>query len=693
MNISVNWLNRYLDRPIDADEAISVLTHAGFPLEGYLETTGDDDTGLDLEITSNRGDCLCHIGIAREVTACTDRTLVMPTWDEPARSGNIRDVLTLENRVPDACPLFTAQVIRGAKIGASPAWLAHALEAVGQRPINNVVDVTNYLTFEFGQPSHVFDLNKLAGQTLIIRFATPGEQLTSLDGKKRELRETELVVADAQRAQSLAGVIGGADSEVDDATTDIVLEAATWDPVTIRTAARRMAIMTDAGFRFERIVDPRTIDVPARRAAALIAQLTGGTLCEGMLAEGAPFAKPTVVTLRPQRARDLIGIHIDDDEMARLLIGLEIGVEKNNDALSCTVPPFRPDLKREVDLIEEVARTKGYEAIPVSERLDVIITHPQESERAIRGIGSLLTGLGFYETVTFSFTSPKLAEMYLADGMRALAVDDERRKAEPTLRPSLIPSLLACRRANQDARVDVPGGVRLFEISAVFAESVKTGQASEHRSLTMLADIPGVAKCKRAGIDQKQAAVRALRGVIEALSRDMAGADAAMSVEQAAPTHAGYDPASCGRVVLDDQPIGWLGLVSEKTWQRAGLDGPVVAAELDLDALVSRYPPAASVRDLPAYPPIERDLSLIVDERTPWSRVADLVEQAKPDMLDSLAFVGVYRGKQVGQGKKSVTLRLRFRASDRTLRHEEVDPQITAFVERAQSELGAELRA
>ena len=246
MHVSVAWLNRLLDRPVTPDEAEHVLTHVGFPIE-TRESVGSGDAMLDVEVTSNRGDVLSHLGCAREIAAATGRKVVMPRVELPgggATSGGepVSKALRLENLTPEVCPRFTARVIRGVRVGPSPAWMVEALESVGQRSINNIVDVTNYVNFEYGQPSHVFDLKKLAGGALVVRFASEGEKLRTLDGKARTLKATDLVVADAQRAQSLAGVIGGADSEVGDSTTDVVLEAATWDPVTIRTAARVISI-------------------------------------------------------------------------------------------------------------------------------------------------------------------------------------------------------------------------------------------------------------------------------------------------------------------------------------------------------------------------------------------------------------------------------------------------------------------
>ncbi|HED53292.1 MAG TPA: phenylalanine--tRNA ligase subunit beta [Phycisphaerales bacterium] len=695
MNISLKWLNRYLSPgDVSVEEAEHVLTFAGYPIES-IEHLPSGDVALDVEITSNRGDLLSHVGCAREIAAARSafkpRTLKLPEFVDPTPGAPIGDDLKLINREPEACPLFTARLIRGVKVGPSPAWLVELLEAVGQRSINAVVDVTNFITFELGNPCHVFDLAKLAGHTLDVRYAREGESLTTLDGKTHKLVPADLVVADAEKPTSLAGIMGGKDSEVDESTTDVVFEMATWDPVTVRTAARRLAIRTDASHRFERIVDPRTIEDAARRAVALLCELTGGELASGVLSEGKPLETTTPIRLRPERCSKLIGVQCTAEQIKADLEGHSIAVEIKGDHLECTPPPFRPDLEREIDLIEEVVRTIGFAGVPQLEKIEVAVTHPQESERARREITRVLTGLGFYETVTFSFVSPAMAQPWLGQGLEMVGVDDERRGGEPILRPSVIPSLLTCRRANAAGQVRIPGGVRLYELSAVFAQTPDR-QSCERRMLTLLMDVEGVAPGKRAKAEQIQSALRAIRGAAEHLGRAMAGSRARVTVEPCAPEAGGWATEAFGRVLLDGEPIGVLGLVDDAGLTPAGLDQPVVAAEFDLDRLIGLFPPVATVESLPAFPSIERDLSLVLKESTPWAKVESLVGGANLENFESLGFVGVFRGKTVGSGRKSVTLRLGFRRPDGTLRHEDVDPQVNRLVDLAKDELGAVLR-
>ena len=707
MKISVRWLNEYLEpATITADSAEETLTFVGFPIES-AEELPNGDVRLDVEVTSNRGDCLSHVGLAREIAAATGRRLRLPKGAEPTPMGG-PDASTsalVDNRVTDVCRMFTAQVIRGVKVGPSPKWLVEALAAVGQRSINNIVDVTNYVALEYGQPTHVFDLNALGGEVsggarrarVVVRHASKGEKLALLDGRTITLVGDELVVADGRdgaRAVSLAGVMGGKETEVTGATTDVLLEAATWDPVTVRRAARRFNIRTDASYRFERVVDPRTIERAAERAAGLIVKLGGGTLAPGMIRAGVEARPLTIVRLRPSRVKAILGGEVPVAEITRVLGALEIGVKTaSEDGLDCSVPAHRPDVAREIDLIEEIARIRGLDKLPVHEKVGVRVKPPQNSERAVRELCGVLCGLGFYETVTFTFVPEKDSAPFLptGGGMEALRVCDERRKADPVLRPSALPSLLACRRRNQDGGVegDGDGGVRLFELSAVFAQA--GGKEVERRNLALVADACFPMGAKSA--EQRQNAVRLVRGVIESAAKAMGGAGVDVKFEPLAQSPMpAYEAGTCAAVSINGKRAGVIGLLSSAVQKVYDLARPVAIAEIGLDELVALFPPRALVHALPEFPAIERDLSLVVPEQTPWAQIERLVGGMKLPLLEASSFVGTFRGTQVGAGKKSVTLRLRFREAKRTLRHEEVDPQVKAVVEKARSELGAEMR-
>lgn len=688
MLTSVAWLNRYLTPTgLGADEVAAALERAGFPIEGREDRPGGDVV-LDVELTSNRGDCLSHVGLAREVAAQTGRSLTMPVipFDPqigPGADATVGDVTDVDNQTPDVCPRFTARVIRGAKVGPSPDWLRESLEAIGQRSINNVVDVSNYVLFELGQPTHTFDLNTLAGPKIIVRWAKEKESFLALDGSKHTLKSNELVVADAERAVSLAGVIGGEETSVTEKTTDVLLEAATWDPATIRRAARRLKISTDAGHRFERTVDPRTIDFAAARCAALILDVAGGQLLEGVIDKGQERRSKTIIELRPRRCDQLLGIVIPPSEIVDHLKALDIeaSMDERGELIRCEGPAHRPDLTREIDLIEEIARVHGFDHIPIEEKMAVEIKPLQTRERAMRALGGALTGMGFFETVTFSFVQQSEADLFMPPGMTSLRVDEERRKGEPALRPSVIPSLLRCRKVNQDGNVHREGGVRLFETASVYAET-DDGRTVENRNLALLIDAPDA-----------QEAWRMMRGVIDSCARVMGGAEASIEVEAAPPVFKACKADAHALIRLNGQHLGYAALLSDEAVAHYDLATPAIIAEVNLPALLDLYPPKANVQPLPVYPAIERDLSVVVDEHTPWNDIESTVTATRPALLEGVSFVGVYRGKQVGAGKKSVTFRMRFQDPDRTLRHEEVDPQIESVVKALSGSVNATLRA
>ncbi|HYF15791.1 MAG TPA: phenylalanine--tRNA ligase subunit beta [Phycisphaerales bacterium] len=693
MKLSLRWLHEYLTGPLPSAEAAErALMALGFPSESLeqVQTVLGPDTCIDLEVTSNRGDCLSHVGVARELAASGLGVSNRDPAPVEARRGAqpASGALTLRNEAGEGCPLFLAKVIRGVRVGESPPWVKAKLEACGQRPINNVVDVTNFVALELGNPCHAFDLARLAGPGLVVRTAHKGEKLTTLDGKARTLAGDELVVADTERAQGLAGVMGGQDSEVGASTTDVVLEVATWDPVRVRNAARRHGLRTTASHRYERIVDARTLEFAAERAAALIASLSGGEVLAGTLSAGEAPAAAATVRLRPERMRAILGFDVPTDRAARHLRAVGVGVGplgRGGDDLLCTIPAWRPDLTREIDLVEEVARVEGLDAVPVRETISVRASAPQATEAARRAIAGALTGMGFFETVTFSFTSPARAELFMPAGLSTLGVDDERRGDEPSLRPSVLAGLLSCRAANQHAGVVRPGGVRLFESASVFAQDGRGG-AVENTNLGLLLDAPPAGRSA-----DRRAGVRLMRGAIESVARATAGAT--LSFEPSPPHAPAFEAAAFARVAMNGAALGYMGLLSKQALSAFGLEGAVVGAELNLAALIAAYPPASRVVLPPQFPAIERDVSLVVDDSVRWAAIDGALTRLRTGNAEAHEFVATYRGKPLPGGKKSVTVRLRFRDPARTLTHDEVDGPVAEILAGLKKEVPFELRA
>ncbi|HEX7010527.1 MAG TPA: phenylalanine--tRNA ligase subunit beta [Phycisphaeraceae bacterium] len=678
MKTSLAWLNSYLDRPADANEAQQQLARVGFPVDSLDEValpSGTRDAVLEVEVTSNRSDCLCHLGLARELAAATDRVLTPPPVDLPAEAGPPVDRLArVIHEGKEWCPLYTARVIEGVTIGPSPSWLVDRLQAAGLRSVNNVVDITNFVLLEMGQPLHAFDLARLEGRCVVVRRARQGEPFVAIDSSRHELTPQVLVIADEQRPVAVAGVMGGLESEVTSRTRDILLESAMFEPLAVRRASRMLKLASDSSYRFERGVDPRGVEAASRRAAALILELAGGRLAQGVIRVGQPEPTPHQVSMRVDRCNALLGLTLTPQQQAQYLARLGLEPRLADDHITCTIPTHRLDLRREVDLIEEVARLHGLEQIPTRDRIAIEVRPQQQAVLAQRELGRVLVAHGYHETITFSFVSPKHGRPFVPAGREPVLIPDDRRRAEPMLRPSLLPSLLLCRKSNQDlGNTDV----RLFEAAATWHRH--KDEIIETQRLALLRDA-----------DDPQQALRELRGAMEELIERLGGAEAKRSLRFESESHANF--AAAVTIRLGDAAIGHMGLVDDATCRLFDVKTALVAAEVELDRIIALYPPQRQVEPLPRFPAIERDLSVVVDQATPWENIQTAVEQAQLDKLEGLTFIGTYRGKPIEPGRKSVSFRLIFRDPAKTLRHEEVDPQVARVVEVLKDRVGAQLR-
>ena len=688
MKTSITWLNDYLDPPLDAATQADVLTAAGFPWDG--EGTADNgEPWQEIETTSNRGDCLCHLGLAREAAVIGGSNLVVPKSEVTTAGADASTSIEVRNQDAEACPLYTGRIIRGVTVQESPEWLRRRIEAIGLVPRNNLVDATNFVLFELGQPTHVFDLDLLEGGAIEIRRAREGESLHPLgDGAEAiELKTDDLVIADQRRPVALAGVKGGSETAVTEGTRNILLEAATFDPVVVRAASRRHKIASDSSYRFERGVHPADVAAAADRLAALILEVAGGELAPGVVADGHPMPRTRTVTMRPARCRAILGIEIGDDEIERLLAGLELQPRREGEHLSCTIPPRRLDLDREADLIEEIARTHGLDQLPIAETIHIRAVPPRPTDQALSAIRDLLVGLGFHETVTHTLIGRSAAAPFLATDRRPLEVDDERASAEPALRPSLLPSLLRVSGHNHDLGT---ASVRLFETGSTFDRGPKGHR--ETRRLGLVVDPPADVDSKDADVSA-QAAFGLLRTTI-----DRIGGRLGVTTIAVMPTEApGFDSAA--EIHFDGDRVGVIGIIAADAAAPEGHERPLAGAELELgpNGLSSRldgWPAEAAATLLPAFPSIDRDLTVLIDEATSWQTIEKATRGVDPStlhQLEDVEFVTVFRGGRLPKGRKAVTLRLRFRASDRTLRHEEIVPAVEAITDGLET-LGGEIR-
>jgi phenylalanyl-tRNA synthetase beta chain len=682
MYASSLWINDYLDRPASAEEQAELLTRAGFPLEGQesVAIDGGTDTRLDVELTSNRGDCLCHVGLAREMAAVSGRGVKPPRPAVRATGPQASAIASVTNLETAACPLYTARIIRGVKVGPSPRWLASRLQAIGQIPRNSIVDASNFVLFELGQPTHVFDLEKLTGPQIIVRRAHRGEPFLPIGEGAADVKlsESDLVIADAARAVAIAGVKGGALTAVSGATTDILIEAATFDPVQVRAASRRLGIASDSSYRFERQVNARQVDHAAERLVELILNLCGGVLCEGVLRGGAPIPPRLTVAMRCERCRRILGRPLTDAAMLPPLEALGFQPRlREGGVIECTVPDHRSDITREIDLIEEVCRITGLDAIDMAETIRVRVPPVQGAVMARRAVLDSLAGMGLVETITHSLVSEPAGAAFMPPDLQPLCVEDERARAAPMLRPSMIPSLLGVLAHNRNGGVMDTG---LFEIGSVFA--MRGGQNLETVNLAV------VLPCRSGGDG-----VRQLRGIVDRVAQVVLGRSAVIEVLPEAGIPWFTDPGVGGIARLDGRMLGTFGVLSPRVLKLFDLAGPVAAAEIGLPQWFDRYPPDSSAAALPGYPAIDRDVSAIVDDRLPWVEVKSAVADLQLQHLEAIEFVTTFRATSIGEGRKSITLRTRFRAGDRTLTHDEVDPQMQSLMAALRSRFGAEIRS
>lgn len=671
MKISLEWLRDFLPQALDPEAASEALTHGGLPVETIDRPR--EDTVLDVEVTSNRGDCLSHIGVGRELSALLARELKEPTLKASESSTPASSVTSVQIEAVDLCPHYTARVIRNVRIGPSPAWLARRLEAVGLRPINNVVDVTNYVMFELGQPLHAFDFDRLDGRRIVVRRARKGEKLVSLDGRERELTTDMLVIADAARPVALAGVMGGQHSEVSVGTTNILLESARFDPLTVRKTARALAMKSDSSYRFERGIDPMLPERASLRAAQLILDTAGGELLGGFVASGLPGYQPKQLSLRLPRLRQVLGVELPVNEVVDAFRRLGLSPAPHADRIDVTVPSHRLDLNIEVDLVEEAARVLGYDRVPVRDEIAIRVTPPEPAARALDVVRSTLVAAGYFEAVTFGFVSDALAADFVPPEARPDAplprADATVRKADAALRPSILPGLLEAVRRNEAAGTP---GAKLYEIGSTFWN--RPGGGVEERQRLGLVGSPDV---------------REVRGAVEnVLSR----LDARRDIRVVPDPRPGFARGACGRIEWGGEVVGYLGRISRTVSDKTSLREFPAAAELEMAPLLAGTQLVPQLRPLPEFPAAPRDLSLVVPESVRYEQIESLIRSVNPESLEGIGYVTTYRGKPLEKGTKSVTVTLLFRSAARTLTGDEVESEVQKVTAAAKAK-GWTLRA
>ena len=646
---------------------------------------GLDDVVFELEITPNRPDCLSLIGVAREIRAETGNALKLPQVDFNEDATDIREITSVTIEAPDLCPRYAARVIRGVKVGQSPAWLQQRLESVGVGVINNIVDITNFVLMEYGQPLHAFDYHKLAENRIVVRRAAVGENITTLDEIDRELISDMLVIADAEKPVALAGVMGGYDSEITETTADVLLESAYFDPSSIRATAKALGISTEASYRFERGADIGAVLVALDRAAQLIAELAGGTICKGVV-DVYPGQQPlTEIQLRPERVNFILGTTLDTSEMVQILSDLGFDVKANGENYQVTVPTFRSDVTREIDLIEEIARVYGYDNIPTTlPKGDIPVPAPNPSTEVRKHIKHFLLAAGMMEAINYSFCDPNCfdkirfaANHPLRD---ALKLQNPLSPEMSVLRTTLLPSLLENAQHNRNHQIDT---IALFEIGSVF---IRNGAEKEPERVTgILAGRVGDGVYSN---PYREPDFYDIKGLVEGILEVCGIVDYTLQKTDAPTFHPGRNAAVLSR----NRQIGIFGEAHPEVLENYDLPYKAYLFDFDMEALVDAAIFAKRFEPISVYPKVERDLAIVVDKAVLSDMPTGLIYATGGELVESVRLFDVYEGEQVPEGKKSLAYAITYHSATETLTDKAVNALHDKVVKRLNQELGAELR-
>jgi len=671
MLISYHWLSELTGTILTPAELRESLTMVGLAIDSVEEQ--NDDQILDVEVPSNRPDCLSHIGIAREVAVIESGNLHEPVIGAIPTSGKAEEATAVQIIDSDLCPRYTARVVRGVKIGPSPDWLALRLTAIGQRPINNVADITNYVLHEMGQPLHAFDLAKLDEYRIVVRRAAQGETLKTLDGVERKLTSDMLVIADARRAVALAGVMGGEESEISNQTTDVLVESAYFNPDSVRRTARALGMDTEASRRFERGVDFDGVLRAQERCVQLICEIAGGVATENAIDACVETPAQRIIDFHFARVKSLTSLVVAVPEMLRVLRGLGFkSIEERTESAKFIVPSWRVDVEQEEDLVEEVARHTGFNLIgsELPPALSAGEYQPHELQR--RSLRRALAANGYDEAINFSFIESSAGEQiepvsnFIDDKLQESFITLRNPIIEEAvrMRQTLLPGLLESLRHNLNHG---QRDVRLFEIGRIFAGRGSKELPDEHESLALVAS-GGLTEESRAQ-SSHDIDFYDLKGGLEA------GIDAMkcgpLVFRSASLKHLREGQAAS--IMLDGRQVGSIGRLAEATAAAYKFRQPVFVAEVDLTSVLASAERAISYAPLARFPSVVRDVTLLVNREVGFADMAQTVANEKLSDCRQVQFVGVYEGPNIPEGLRAITLRFQYRSDERTLRDQDVE--------------------
>ena len=663
------------DFPYAIEDGIWILQEDCKPGDDINTVIGNDDTVVDFEITNNRPDCYSILGLAREAAAAFNKP--MRHHDPVVRggaAGELSELLEVEVPAEDLCRRYTARMVRNVKIAPSPKWLRQRLRANGVRPINNIVDITNYVMLEYGQPMHAFDYRYVGSGKIIVRRSEPGETLTTLDGNVRTLTPGMLVIADETKPIGLAGIMGGENSEIMDDTVDVVFESANFNGTSIRQTALALGMRTEASGKFEKNIDPLLTLPAVDRACELVELLGAGEVMDGVIDVLNDIPEPRTIELEPDRINALLGTDISEADMVEYLRRLEIPVEGHE----IRVPSWRPDLVGMADIAEEVGRLFGYNNIPTTTfRGAATEGGYMEAMKLENRAGSLCRSLGYSEILTYSFVSPSIFDQIRlpedSSLRNAMRIQNPLGEDASIMRTVALPSMLAILARNNAYHNDA---VKLYELAKVYLP--KPGQT-----------LPDEPKHLVLGTYGEHEDFFKMKGEIEAFLRGMNVPEARYTAEKHDPT---FHPGRCARVSVGGVDLGCFGQIHPLVARSYGIDGEIFAAELNFTALLSLQLPEKTYTPLPKYPAVTRDIAVVCGEAVTVAALSDCIRAAGGKLLRSVELFDIYRGKGIASGSKSAAFRLTLRADDRTLTDADSDGVVSAVLAALEKELNAKLR-
>jgi phenylalanyl-tRNA synthetase beta chain len=633
-----------------------------------VESLDMQDTLIEVDLTPNRPDCTSIIGIAREVAGFTRQKVRLPVSSNlPSLTGE-GVPFKIEVEDTEGCPRYAGRLLRNVKIGLSPWWLRKRLMSVGQRPINNVVDITNLVMMEYGQPLHAFDFSKLGGGKIVVRKAREGEEIVTLDGEKRQLDQEMLMICDNDKPVAVAGVMGGENSEVSESTTEILLESACFNPLSIRRTARQLNLGTEASYRFERGVDPEVAPKAMERAVQLLIDITGAEVFEnGFDCIGGIKEQPDI-KLRGSRVNDLLGMELSISDIAACLESIELqSIKDDDDTLLVSIPSFRVDLEREVDLVEEVARLQGYNEIPTA--MPTVPMSFPEQERGLdirKKLAAMLTSQGFSESINYSFVDENHFDQLNLDredpNRTTVALLNPLSEDQKIMRTMMLPSLLQNIQRNTSRQNN---DIQLFEIGKVFHPTAETDLPNENMRVAGVLSGRRYPGSSLLHYGTEPIDVYDCKGVVETIFQELRVSDVKIAEKNDVPVY--IKPDSFIRYEANGQSVGYLGMIEREALKSFGIKQEVFFFDLDVDMITAQEPAPKEYSSLPKYPSVKWDIALLVPEKVQSGDLLETITNSAESLVESAEIFDVYRGKGIDPGKKSVAISVTYRSAEQTL--------------------------